>query len=509
MPRGGKREGAGRKSTWNIGETKTVKIPELILPEIIEISRIADRIDNPDSFFHELINSNVLGRTANKVIAFKAVKEKSDRADIKLTPDQAIALEEMKKFITSNKTKYFRLVGYAGTGKSYLVVQLMKWLLTQKINFVGGSPTNKAVKNLKNLASEANISIEANTVAQLLGQQPELNEKTGKEEFVSKNGKTIDNYRIALVDEFSMISKSNFKDIHEAVSYADTQIIFVGDAAQLPPVGEKEPVIATHSLVQDEAVLSTIVRYDGEIAKVAESIRSDRRYDKIVYPFQSTEDGTIVRIDRVKWLEKAISYFKSDDYKKNPDYVRFLVWRNRTAASLNDYVREQLWGKDTPKYVIGDRMIAKTPVFRAKPGAKGKNKWQIIMNNSEECEVIGKASLVKALTDGPIDLDHWEVPVRTDDELEITLRVLTEESDREREVYLRQLKARKAWRDYYDVLKAFDNVPYAYAITTHKAQGSGIDHVFLDLFDIRACQDLQKIVYTALTRAKAKAYIPF
>ena len=158
--------------------------------------------------------------------------------------------------------------------------------------------------------------------------------------------------------------------------------------------------------MQDESVLSTIVRYDGEIASVAEAIRSDCRYNKIVYPFQSTEDGTIVRIDRAKWLESAIAFFKSDEYKKNSDYVRFLVWRNRTAASLNDYVREQLWGKNVPKYVIGDRMIAKTPVFRPNPSVKGKNKWQIIMNNSEECEVIGKASLIEIKGKGAMDWSY-------------------------------------------------------------------------------------------------------
>ncbi len=94
----------------------------------------------------------------------------------------------MKQFIQTPRHKglvrmsYFRLTGYAGTGKSFLIVQLMKWLLNQKINFVGGSPTNKAVKNLKQMASEAQVSIEAHTVAQLLGQQPELNEETGQGE---------------------------------------------------------------------------------------------------------------------------------------------------------------------------------------------------------------------------------------------------------------------------------------------------------------------------------------
>lgn len=525
MPRGGKRENAGRKPQWNAGKTKPVKLPELLIPEILEFAQIIDRAKtnlDPDELldllFDELTDSELLERAANKMIALhntksNSSKEKSvvelrpDQATSELTPDQAIALDKMKQFVTS-KRKYFRLVGYAGTGKSYLTVQFMKWLLSQKINFVGGSPTNKAVKNLKKLAREANISIEANTVAQLLGQQPELNEQTGKEEFISKHGKSIDGYRVALIDEFSMISKSNFKDIHEAVCYSDTQVIFIGDAAQLPPVGEKEPVIATSPYIGDEAVLSTIVRYDGEIAKVAEAIRSDRRYDKIVYPFQSTEDKTIVRIDRAKWLEQAIAFFKSDEYKKNPDYVRFLVWRNRTAASLNDYVREQLWGKNAPKYVVGDRMIAKTPVFRPNPGVKGKNKWQIIMNNSEECEVVGEASLIEPSGKGVMDWSYWEVPVKTDDGLSITLRVLTEDGDRKREEYLRHLKWMKSWKKYYDVLKSFDNVPYSYAITTHKAQGSSINYIFPDIADMRPCPDLQKILYTALTRARIQAFIP-
>ena len=265
MPRGGKRENSGRKPQWNSGKTKSVKLPELLIPEILEFAQIIDRAKtnlDPDELldllFDELTDSELLERAARKMIALHKTKSGISKdlsmdeirpkvANTELTPDQAIALEKMKQFVTSNKRKYFRLVGYAGTGKSYLTVQFMKWLLSQKINFVGGSPTNKAVKNLKKLAREANISIEANTVAQLLGQQPELNEQTGKEEFISKHGKSIDGYRVALIDEFSMISKSNFKDIYESIHHADTQIIFVGDAAQLPPVGEKEPIVADSS----------------------------------------------------------------------------------------------------------------------------------------------------------------------------------------------------------------------------------------------------------------------
>lgn len=43
---------------------------------------------------------------------------------------------------------------------------------------------------------------------------------------------------------------------------------------------------------------------------------------------------------------------------------------------------------------------------------------------------------------------------------------------------------------------------------THKAQGSSIDYVFLDTEDLPGCPDLQKILYTALTRAKIRVFIP-
>ncbi len=114
----------------------------------------------------------------------------------------------MQQFVTG-KSKYFRLTGYAGTGKSFLICEFMKWLRNRKVNFVAGSPTNKAVKNLKNLAFIAGLEeIEANTVAQLLGQQPVLNENTGVEEFKSRQLKpSVADYDLTIIDEFSMLNK--------------------------------------------------------------------------------------------------------------------------------------------------------------------------------------------------------------------------------------------------------------------------------------------------------------
>jgi len=307
---------------------------------------------------------------------------------IQLTPSQEDALTKLQVFIAVGTEKYFRLTGYAGTGKSFLICEFMRWLRANKLNFIAASPTNKASKNLAKLATAAKLTVDVTTVAKLLGQQPHLDETTGIEEFLIEEGKDLNRYDVIVLDEFSMISKGNFEQIQNAVP-GKTKLIFIGDAAQLPPVNEKEPIVM--ALPMEGATLSEVVRYDGAIARVAEQIRSEPQYNRVMYPFVSSDDGTIVCKNREGWLAEAGKLFKSAEFKANPDYCRFLVWRNNTADKLNAWVRSQLWGEDVAPYVIGDRLIAKKPVFRETTSftrkRTKKKEWTIVMANSEECVV--------------------------------------------------------------------------------------------------------------------------
>ena len=244
------------------------------------------------------------------------------------------------------------------------------------------------------VAISVGINIEVKTVAQLLGQPSEINEQTGIEEFTSNNEAELDDYQVAIVDEFSILNRSNLVSIVNAIALAiDTKVIFVGDSAQLPSVKEQQPIVAVRDYINDTTTLDEIIRYEGEIAVVAEKIRHDHRYNRIMYPWKSSSDRTIVCQPRKQWLETVRSYFKSDEYKTNPDYTRLLVWRNKTADEANRFVRSRLWGKDAPIFVPGDRLIARKPLFRPRPGQKGKNKWGIIINNSEECSVIEQPTI--------------------------------------------------------------------------------------------------------------------
>ena len=423
-----------------------------------------------------------------------------------LTADQETALTELKSF-TQSQNKFFRLTGYAGTGKSFLMCHYIKWLISESIPFIAATPTNKAAKSLKKLAELENLDLEVKTVAQLLGQQPELNEQTGKEEFICNGEADLSGYSVVLIDEFSMVNRDNFKEIVNAArSSLLTKIIFVGDAAQLPPVNEKEPVVAKSPLIERDATLTSVVRYDGHLARVAEAIRSNPKYSRVIYPFSSTSDKTILCVPQDRWRDRAISLFESQEYKLDPDYVRFLAWRNKTVHSLNSFVRSKLWGEDAPPYIPGDILIARKPLFRPKAGAKGRNKWRILINSSEECRVTEAGRLSELLFQNQI-YQYWQVQVEPENGKPQTLSILTEDSLKLHAQQVKYFVSKKQWNHYFDLSRMFDDVGYAYALTTHKAQGSTIDYVFLDVADMTGCSDRQKLLYTALTRAKKQALI--
>ena len=490
----------GQLATVGINSPQLLKISQSKIPHL---EKAFDQVIGTKVSVKLVVSSDYANSPQRKI----ATETNLEPKDYQLTPDQETALSQLKNFTNSND-KFFRLTGFAGTGKSFLITHYIQWLLSEGINFVAATPTNKAAKSLSQLAETAGLDIEVKTVAQLLGQQPELDEDTGKELFISQGDLDWSGYGVIIIDEFSMVNRDNFEDIvNEVNNSLLSQVVFVGDSAQLPPVGELEPIVSSSKLIQQSATLTKVVRYDGELAQVAETIRSQNKYGRILYPFSTTSDQTILCLPQAEWFDRAISLFESEQFKQNPDHLRFLAWRNKTVESLNNFVRSKLWGQDAPDYVPGDRLIARRPLFRVKPGAKGKNKWRIVINNSEEAKVIEAGQLCELLFRGQI-YKHWKVMVSPDLGKPQPLSILHADS---KELYREQVKyfaQSKQWQDYYDLSRMFDDVGYAYALTTHKAQGSTIDYVFLALADMRGCSDRQKLQYTALTRARTQVLIP-
>jgi AAA domain/UvrD-like helicase C-terminal domain len=444
---------------------------------------------------HEYICGELMDATCEKI----PVLEYLD-STVALTSDQREGLSDLELFLRGNDL-LSRIQGYAGTGKSFLVCEFVKSLKRQSISYLAACPTNKAAKNLRRLAENAGLDLDVKTVAQLLGQQPELNLDTGQEEFVSNGSTCFANHKVIIIDEFSMVSRENFVEIVRESNTYGTKIIFVGDAAQLPPVKELEPMAARYPMRNTQ--LAKIIRYDGDIARIAEAIRTN----PVVPHFTTTADKTVVCLSEQEWLKKALSLFDTEEFAENSDHVRLLAWRNKTVEALNHAVRLHLWGEAVNPYVPGDMLIARKPLFRPKPGAKGKDKWRIFINNSEEATVSEQGVLTELKFNREI-YQYWEVLIRSEiDRKESKLLILHADSKELHAQKVKEYAHKKQWSSYFDLSRMFDDVGYAYALTVHKAQGSTIDNVFLDVDDMMGCSDRQKLLYTALTRTKKQAFV--
>ena len=443
---------------------------------------------------------------------------------IKLTSQQKAAFKAIQDFIISNQDQYLRFSGAAGTGKSTLLSQVLLKLKNEHSNLkvAVASPTNKALKNIRLMASKA-LDTDASqyfafyTLASILGLYLDINIYTGDDYLRAGFGeRAICKYDLVIIDEYSMIDRKTLQDIIDAVQDRNIKVLFCGDPFQLPPVFESMPSVSNLRIKEIE--LFDVVRYDGELAVVAEEIRSNDTYQVFPYPFKSSEDGTIVRhINQTTWNNVAQKYFTSEAFVLDRNSVRFLAYTNKRCQELSSYVRNAIYGTELSKenpYLSDDLLIARAPVYR-----KGSNSnYQQIAINSQEFSVIEPGVL---LSDDETGYKYWSVlvePLDLEEHSAIALKILDEDSAVANEKNIKQMQDKlKQTKDYRvkteltkeidNAKKAFDNVVYGYAITVHKSQGSTFERVFVDVNNIYSSNTKQKMLYTAVTRASSSIHV--
>jgi late competence protein required for DNA uptake (superfamily II DNA/RNA helicase) len=178
-----------------------------------------------------------------------------------LTEQQRKALDAMWTFLQPAVTAaLFLLVGFAGTGKSTIVFQLVKVLVSQGKRVVLTAPTNKAVGMLQRMALENGvIGVDFFTIHQLLrlGMVSRGNEKV----LASTETSHIGLFDVMFIDECSMIGEQLWHWIEEASKRTSTwhslKMILMGDPAQLNSVNEgRSPAFN----ITNKAVLTQVVR---------------------------------------------------------------------------------------------------------------------------------------------------------------------------------------------------------------------------------------------------------
>jgi exodeoxyribonuclease-5 len=423
-----------------------------------------------------------------------------DRA-FSLTAEQQRALQALDGFVQGDE-KLHLLTGYAGTGKTTLLQVFIQGLRQRGDNrpIVLTAFSNKATKVLTLMAAQWRLQIEAMTCCKLLGLRPEINEETGKQVFQSdrRQASQLDRYRLVIVDECSMINQELWDLLVNAVAnlYQRTQILFVGDPAQLPPVNEPESPCFGQILQRSE--LTEVVRYGGAIGVVAEDLR--RHLDRPQLPrFCSDTNSTYTEgcfvLPRATWEALLVRAFSSEAYQQNPDQVRALAYTNRRVQQLNRLIRRAIYGPNTLRFVPGERLIALNPCLQEE---------SIILPTSAECEVLEVARGREG--EWPV----WLLEVETEEWEYRTLRVLHESGQAEFQARLNFLAQERRWMEFWDLQQQFHTVDYAYSLTIHKSQGSTFQDVFVDIPSMAANRNIverNQLCYVAFTRAAKRLFL--
>lgn len=397
--------------------------------------------------------------------------------DFDLTQDQLTALEEILDwFMTDTYSMYKVLSGYAGTGKTTLLNEVVAAIEQGKgKKVIVTATTNKAVKVLMDRVDAKNYS----TIHSLLNIKPK---QVGTKEIFERDNfnksESMGSFNLVIVDECSMISQKLLQIIYSE-NPGHTKVLFCGDPAQLQPINED----ISECFEFDPSTLTEVVRHGDAIAQKAKLVRQSHTHVGLE---ELLTDPEIVTVGKKEVWE----LFKG--FRQNPDRVRMLCWTNAQVDYWNTVLRLSDYGAPTDHpWSIGDIVIANQPCIDGK---------EIIMMNSEEGEVV---HIVE-------ESSYYKLKIDVYGRDKATVRVVKPEYLPELKLQLEMFATAKLWKEYWKLKKHYHDIKHCYALTVHKSQGSTFQSVVMDWRNIHLNKELQnknQLIYVAMTRAAEKVMI--
>lgn len=432
-------------------------------------------------------------------------------AKIKLTDDQQKIYDKVVDSVHNYPGRFEAvIVGYAGTGKSTLVSEIIK-NLCYGYNIAVTSPTHKANQVLKTMLNTAGVSVnkgddaEVMTIHSFLGLKLvyEKSKQVLKHDPKSKNSNMMTD--VLFIDECSMISEELFRHLMTQIHRVRRAVIFVGDSCQLPPVEENSnnTKLSPSFGYGTKFELTTVLRQalDNPIIKLATEVREciGTNKDPLSYVYNSACDN-ILPVDMddafldayyqyVNGTSAALLYNKVQDNK-------IIAYTNYRVDLANITIRSKIFPEVEDELFAGEPIVFESitencpymvqemttcPQIK-KESFMGIDCWQMKVQNGRHILVVGPV--------GKLDLND-------------KLNALVDKiNNKERNPFTKQPYM---WQDYYLIKEKINVVNYPYATTAHKSQGSTFDNIWFDtdyISRITDNDDKCRILYTALTRPR-------
>ncbi len=383
----------------------------------------------------------------------KAVVWAQEKLNAQLSPEQVSAVKN------SIKNKICVITGGPGTGKTTVLRAITAILNAKKVKIVLAAPTGRAAQRM---AQSCNMP--AQTIHRILAYNPQTGAFTyGRDKKLEAD--------FVIVDESSMLDEKLANALFRAVKES-AHLLLVGDIDQLPSVGAGNVLKDIIECgIFKTVVLKRIFRQseNSDIVDLAHDILdgkntlSQYKASMNISPFRQVEFFAVDSPENA--VKTALHLLENEIPKSMPEVdiindVQFLLPMHKGQAgigALNDTLQERL-NKNTQSTRIGATLFKKGDKL-----IQTKNNYLLDVYN-------GDMGILSGISDDVLAVDF-------------------------------QGKTAE-----FTKTDAFD-LRLAYAVSVHKSQGSEFPVVVLILMKSHFMLLQRNLLYTALTRAKKKAFI--
>lgn len=432
---------------------------------------------------------------------------------------QLLLVNALANFVTSRqRLDAFLLNGYAGTGKTSIMGAFIKAVTEMGQHVVLLAPTGRAAK-----VASAFSGYPASTIHKRIFRAD--TQTPAARYFPIPN---TDSNTLFIVDEASLITDNPSTGesllrhlLRHVYSAQGCNIIFVGDTAQLPPVGQPDSPAMNPQRLRELGLNPIPFLLDEPARQARESgVLSLATYIRQFDP--SLGQPPVLEISSfpdVKLVDSGgLADFISSSWSEVGIEETLVVTRsNYRANKLNNAIRNLVMMADTPLQ-RGDRIvISKNDYFWSK-----KNKLPQFIANGEIAIVDWVGKYEKHYGRFFAEVELTLVSDGTKAAANLMLRSLVSDgpslSREEMNRFYNNVlalqeadslsgKIKGVMEDpYYNALQA----KYGYCVTCHKAQGGQWRHVYIDLGGINLEElpdEFYRWFYTALTRATEKVFL--
>lgn len=448
------------------------------------------------------------------------------------TAEQLVFCREMASFLSQRlDDQCFILRGYAGTGKTTSVAALVKALPMFGLKAALLAPTGRAAKVMSNYTGRKALTIHKRIYRKRSAVSTDMSFQ------IAPN---LAEYTLFIIDEASMIAdewntqtgSSFLKDLMEFVyNGKNCAAVFVGDTAQLPPVGSidspalnREYMMGNFALEVKAVELQEVVRQEKESGILANATmlrklinEEQENADSVELPqFITKNYKDIFRMTGVKLVE-GLEYA----YHKFGIENSLMVCRsNKSANVYNQQIRARLLYREE-ELTGGDQiMVVRNNYFWLPDNesaafiANGDMAKVVRVRGEEERYGFRFSEVLLEFMDFP-DAGQITCKVMLDTLTAETPNLSYEQSNKlfeglneDYEHIANKRERFKAIKEdpYYNALQ----IKFAYAVTCHKAQGGQWDAVFVDqgyLTEDMIDLDFLRWLYTGVTRAKRELFL--